>query len=429
MGLHQTHSGSDGITPEEAQERFMVFRSLYLRDKSYLISRGSICWLPTFDSNLSCEVGKVGFTDTNYSARIQLATLQEDIYRSFRSAESQKQSPAKRKSSLTRIEQNLERWANAHDVFNSPSSGTSIRSIDLRLEFLATRISAFCASSEPGHIRQAIIDSRASCLILLLSHGKHEESTVERLEALLPSKSLSKSLGNTDSSRSGKRNSSDKAPAPKTGAECISESAPLQFHNLPDTFSVPAFFILAKNILLSDQPDDSRAEDVSLLQKVCVCYKELDARTRSNNRTRNVGRAFERLLEIVNLLRNFQQHQASPQAADGISNTNAQSNSQDLFGSLPALTDFMYLPTPSAYSTPLMPSWDNLSMQAMGATDAESLNGPHGLLSPMDMEFFGQRFDSPQQQYPLTFSAPESRKRARLSNAEMSLLSTMTKST
>jgi hypothetical protein len=130
MGLNQTHATSDGVSPEDGQERFKVSRSLYLRDKSFSISRGSICWLPSFDCSPSPEVSHIASADPNWAARVGLASLQEEIYRFSHSAESQTQSLAKHKSTLSPIEQGLEYWATAHNVFSSSRTGAF--NVDLR---------------------------------------------------------------------------------------------------------------------------------------------------------------------------------------------------------------------------------------------------------------------------------------------------------
>ena len=415
IGIHQIHRGSDIITSEEAHERFKVFRSLYLRDKHDLIFNGSICWLPTFDSKLS-DISSIDSADQDCAARIQLATLQEDIYRSFHSAKSQNKSLAKCKSSLKYIEQKLESLANTQGIFSLPRSGPNIRNISLQLDFLATRIGAFCASCEPNHISQKIIDSRASCMLLLLSCGKHEESIGERLETLLPPKKLSKYLSDLDDSRPGKRSSSGTAPSTNSGTETPSELA--RFSSLPNAFPVLAFFVLAKNILLSEQPDYSQQDDISLLSKVYACFKELDAKTRANNRTHNIGRAFATILEIIHLVRKSQGYQASPPAMDSIDNPPTQLNNENDLDSPPSLTDFTNLLTPDSQSTPYtMPSEEDLAMLAfsIGATDAENLQNFYNILSPMDMNHVDQALDS-SQSYLSPFPAANMGKRKRSSD-------------
>lgn len=416
MGLHQRHAMSDGVSPEEAQERFKVFRSLYLRDKSFSISRGSICWLPSFDCSLSSDLGQMPFPDSTCTARIQLARLQEDIYRLFHSAESQRQSSPKHKNALARIEQGLEQWTNEHDIFSSPCTGG--RDADLQLEFLAARISAFRGSSDPIHIRRALNDARASCLLLLISSGKQDQSILQRSDTIPTSKSLAKSLGKTTSSRSNKGKNSTKESSSNTARENASESVPILFHSLLDTFSVPAFFLLVKNVLWPLSPnDDSQAEeDINLLQKACACYKELDIRVQANNHTRKVGRAFERLLEVVNLIKNpicFPRKHLDTARAPVAKPQPHQTRKVSSTDHRPSPTSPTFRPHPH---TPclLCPGIASRPKTSLIAPPRRPVRLPPPLLTPMETDFFSQHF---QQQS----MSPNSKKRPRLGEPEVSM--------
>jgi hypothetical protein len=298
MGLHQAHAASGGVSPEEAQERFKVFRSLYLLDKGFAISRGSICWLPSFDCSLSSELDQS--PESNYTPRIQLARLQEEIYRLFHSAESQRQSSAKYKAALSRLEQNLQNWANTHDIFGSPSHGGGDTS--LQLEFLAALITAFCGSPETSHIRRALNESRASCMLLLIANGKHDQAMVDRLDVLLLSKSPSRALHKpTTRRRSGKQ-------SPERSRPSISETAQPHVARLLDAFSLPAFFLLARNVLspiISEHDASTHSEgDLELLKLVCECFRTVDGRTHAKTYIYKVRLALERLLETIELVAN-----------------------------------------------------------------------------------------------------------------------------
>lgn len=388
MGLHQSHAASDGVGPEEAQERFKVFTSLYVRDKSFSISRGSICWLPSFDCIFSSELGQLASADSNWSARFQLARLQEEIYRLFHSAESQKQCSAKHMIALSRIEQSLERWANAHDIFSSPYIGTN--DVDLQLEFLAARISTLRGNTEAGHVRRALDAARASCILLLISYGKHDQPMVERLETLVLSNSPSKTLGKSASPRSEAR-------------KATSGPVPLLSHSLLDTFSVPAFFLLVKALIwpVSATDELKAEEDMDLLQKVCACCKELDAKTQANNHTRKVGRAFERLLRLVNLIKNSQQLPTSLSGRAQSSNSHTPRTMHNYFSGPQGFSDFMAVPAPSAVPLPDAVSWDCLSSNKTSTrtSEAASTGAPTGMMTPMDSEYMSQPFDALQPQY------------------------------
>ncbi|PGH23594.1 hypothetical protein AJ80_02375 [Polytolypa hystricis UAMH7299] len=423
MGLHQTNLASDGVSPEEAQERFKVFRSLYLRDKSFSISRGAICWLPSFDCSLSSELAHTAPVHPGCSARIQLATLQEDIYRLFYSAESQRYQPAKHKSELCRIDQSLERWANTHDIF-SPS-WSHPRGIDLRLEFLAARISAFRGSRASNHVQRALNDSRASCILLLMAYDKQDVWMVERLQSLPLSKSPSKSLGKLSPARSARRKSASKeAKASSAGKESTPEFVPLRLRSLLDTFPVPAFFLLVNNVLwpgLGDDEGETR-EDLKLIQKVCECYVELDARYQADNYTRKVGRAFNRLLAAISLLRNLPRPLTSPSGEEEIT----MSPHGTCPSGPPAFADFSdHLLAPSYLSPSL--SHDSISAHNDPSIFAEGVipDSSTSLLTPVNADYANQAFDPLQQQsfthLPHPIPSPQCRKRPRLGDIDVSI--------
>jgi hypothetical protein len=262
---------------------------------------------------------------------------------------------------------------------------------------LAARISAFRGSSEASHIRRAIDDARWSCLLLLISAGKHDRSMIKRLETITFSNRPSKSLKNTGSLRSSKITTSIKESSPDTAKGKISEPIPLRFHSLLDTFSVPAFFLLVRNIISSVSAIDEAQteEDIILLQKTYACYKELDARTQANNHTRKVGRAFEKLLEVVNLIKLSQHRAMPPNGTQQSSIAHISPTTQDFFGGLQGFSDFTNLPTPSAYPMPTIPcselSTKNTSTRT--ADTARTSTSP-GLLTPMESEYMGQTCDT-----------------------------------
>jgi hypothetical protein len=410
MGLHQTQAAAESFSPEEAQERFKVFRSLYLQDKSFLISRGSICWLPSFDCSLSSELGKAAPGDSNYAARIQLARLQEEIYQLFNSSESQTQDSATHRSALSRIEKGLEGWANVHDVFSAPSSRT--RDIDLQLEFLATRISAFRGNSRPSRVRRALNDARASCLLLLIACGKHEQSLIQKPEIFPLSSSPIKPGSRISSPRPSKSKTPDRRSSRDKSNEDANDFVPSRFHTLLDTFSASAFFSLVSSVMppTSADSESQTEEDISLLQKACACYKELDTRNQANNHTRKIGQAFEKLLEVVNLVRNTPGIYTSRDGMQQSSNTHTSPVTQNFFDGPQGLSHLPDLPTLSAYPIPPM-SWDNFSPKntSARATESASAGDSPMLLTPKDLEFFPPHFA--QQAAP-----PLSKKRLRTSD-------------
>ncbi|KAL2012342.1 hypothetical protein VTN00DRAFT_5060 [Thermoascus crustaceus] len=398
MGLHQTYSVSNGVGPEEALERFKVLRSLYLRDKSLSISQGSVCWLSSVDCSLSSEFDQTGFADADFSVRIELAQLQEDIYRLFHAPERRRQPFTKHWLALSGIEQRLDRWANIHGIFSSHEP----QDIHLQLEFLATRISAFRGSSEPSHVRQALDGARASCRLLLRSYGNNDP-----FDTIPFGRTPSSSVGAAAKGETANWESSSNAGQEKD----------LLFHRLLDMFPVTAFFSLAKNLLLSvSVEEESQAvQDINLLQNVCSCYEELDARTQANNYIRKVGRAFKTVLEVVNLIRNSPQQPMSPVPS---SIPDIQPSTKKLLSRSHGLSSFTGPPTPSAYTLPRLCRDDFLTrsistgmmeMTCQPASDISSFVAP---------ATSGQHYFSPQIQSQTEVSQ---RKRPRLGETDISV--------
>lgn len=388
------------MDPDETQERFKVFISLYLRDKSFSISRGSICWLPSFDCNLAPEIPEIGFTDPKCATRLQLARLQEEIYRLSHSAESRRQSNTRRKNSMSRVEQSLERWACDNEIFNASWKDGTV--LDLQLEFLAARITAFSKSSDPVIVTRSLNDARASCLFLLVSFGKHDQATIQQLESLPLTKSPSKSLGKTTGARSSKQKHAQKNSAGAFKKSDAGRSTHLCLHDLPDIFPVPAFFLLVKNILRTPALNDESREDIALLSAVSAIYQELESTTQAANQTRKVGRAFTRLLEVIKLVKEPHTFQSSPPALYQ-SFTQSPTNGKDMFTDPQELADFSTLMPGSAYSTP--PLSKTTSITGIGT------NMSPGTMTPAVPDFF---FDSFQ---PLG-ALPSSKKRPRLAEEE-----------
>lgn len=385
MGLHQTNAIADSVSPAEAQERFKVFRSLYIRDKSFSISRSSVCWLPSFDCSLSSQLDENTLSNSNDLARIKLAMLKEEIYQLFHSADSRRPSSTKYRSALARIDQSLESWAGLHDIFNL--SYTTVSQVDLLLEFLSARICAFRGTTNQEHVRRALNDARASCLLLLISNSKHDQSLIEQFESLPLSKSPSKSLGRSSSPRSRKRKAES-----DTESENIRESAPLRFQNLLDTFSEPAFFLLVKNILwpTSTEEESQVESDIDLLWRVYACYKEFDERIQANNHAHKVRRAFENLLEVINILKTPRQPTPPAMTHQNRSgHTPPSSHSQ--FGSRQDAPDFTSLQGTSDYPTPSTApsgiSSSNSKSNATGPGDTSSMKVTSSFIPTLAPEY------------------------------------------
>jgi hypothetical protein len=421
MGLHQTHITPEGINPGEAEERVKVFMSLYLRDKSFSISRGSLCWLPSFDCSLPSEPSQIAFADPTCIARIQLARLQEDIYQSFYSAGSQTQSPIKKKSAMSRIERQLKDWADANDVFGLPYTNT--RHVDLQLEFLAASISAFRVSADPGHFHQALDSARASCMLLLISYGKHDHFMMKRLETFLlhdrPSRILSKTSrllwGGSDE---------DTPSDPSTQSPNGSTSS--RPYNLLDTFSIPGIFALFKSVVCPGSTNtESRAEDdLDLLQKVYACFQEFDARAQEIHSTAKIGRVLHELLELVNLIRKPSNSPMSIQGSNQTSNLSTSPTSQDSLGRTLNVPEFPNMLASSPYTMPSL-SWTGSSIKD-ASTPRTRMGIPPNLIAPLDSQYISQTFEPFQQHFSSPHvqhqnMGPRSRKRPYENEPDLSL--------
>ena len=381
MGLHRARSASESVSPEETQERFKVFRSLYLRDVSSSISRGSTCWLSGIDCSLSLDLDGSGFEDSTSTARIQLAWLEDESYRLSLAAGSPRRTPAEFTSALLRIEHRLENWANAHEIFSS--SYPSTHNVDLKLGFLAARMFILRKSLEPRHLRRALDDSRASCLLVVIACGKHEPSMIDQLDVLVLPKSSSKSLGERRLSESVQTSSSRFT---KQETSTLESS---RLYSLFDTFSLSAFFILAKSVIWpSSGYGESKAEqDLDLLQRTCACFKEFNEFNQEDNHMRKVGGVFQSLIEVVELIRSPQQHQS--RHFDMQQSINVH-NASTALHELNQLSKFNNLPRSSAPLVRVPPtSWDTFSINNALTTnpDIQNTSTTPGLVTPLDTHY------------------------------------------
>ena len=292
MGLHQQRVPDARTPSEEDEERLKVFRSLFLRDKTFSISRGISCRLPSLDCSISFALGKSFPIDTVMFARLQLGRLQEEIYRALYSSESLPLSTNQRRAALCRIEESLRQWAEAYE---DPESAEVVRAIDVQLDFRASRIVALRSSSDPRHMEQVVRDARASSLLLSTAVGRIKNggpTTPEALPMSLPLES------------------------PSSLRQSESEHASLRIRSLAESFSVPAFFALVKNIIWPALEDPDRC-DVELLQTVSQIFQDLDHRAQANTYTRKVSDTFQSLIAIVHVLKpDLFEHEEHPEHQD-----------------------------------------------------------------------------------------------------------------
>ena len=296
----------EGVILDECPRTLLDFQIMIpSREKSFSIFRGSVCWLSRFDCTLFSEFGRNRPTDSKFGVRIQLATLEDEVYRLHHSP---KRSSARYKKSLQHLEQSLEYWVIVNEVFRSAYVGT--HDADLQFEFLSARICTRRKSFEPGYVCRVLSDSRASCLLVVIFYGKYELSMIEQFDILLLSERSSERFSGNFSGRSSK---SGKVFSPEFISYEASEYVPSRFHKLLDVFAVPAFFLLVMNLVWSSSVDNelNAEEDLILLRMTCACFKEVRARIQANNHIRKVGQAFEGLFEVIDLVGAFQQPQSS----------------------------------------------------------------------------------------------------------------------
>lgn len=279
MGLHQKRVSGSRTPSEEDEERLKVFRSLFLRDKTFSISRGVTCWLPSLECSISFALGNSLPVDTVMLARLQLARLQEEIYRALYSSESFPSSTNQQRAAICRIEEGLRQWA--EEAYEDLESSEAIQAIDVQLDFRASRIVALRSSSDPRHMEQIVREARASSLLLTTAVGKVTNTAPSTPDGLPASLTLG---------------------GPSSLRRSESEHASLRIRSLAESFSVPAFFALVKNLIWPVLEDPYQC-DVELLQAVSQIFKDLDHRTRVKTYTRKVSDTFQSLLAIAQVLK------------------------------------------------------------------------------------------------------------------------------
>lgn len=378
---------------EEHEERVKVFRSLYLRDKSLLICRGSICWLPTFDLDHTSSELDFFKTSMMYSARLELAFVQDDIYQSFRSAKSAAVNGTKRQLSYTRICQALDQWQRKYQLLLSTTTEitTGCDKSSLHLEFLSTRISVLSMNSETSATSRAVADSRASCALIMLACGNAEPSLRQKVahSFLIEGQNLNNDLSGMDSSNL------FHDIFPKISVQ------PAELRSLASSLSAVAIFVLANNILYQEPANSQEAaEDLTLLQGLCAVYKDHYAKSPVDGHRLHIGHTLELLLDILRslskdisgvhtpeFLNNLTQD-ASWTEPDLMTLTNDGGLENYMFSS--QMSPLLTTPAASTWSTPPV-------LGDRQAGFSRGFDTPSDLMLPMEMEFLSGAFDSNQQ--------------------------------
>lgn len=161
MGLHQPQASSNNQPPEAVVEKSKLFRSLYVRDKNFVICQGWTSWLPAHDTDIGRSLEG---HESKHAARIHLARIQDDVCRYFHVMDIT--DPAHCQL-VARLEQKLDQWLVTYQVLKSPA--TTAEQVGLILSFFATRICILRGSNDVRMALQASKDAKACCIYFLLA--------------------------------------------------------------------------------------------------------------------------------------------------------------------------------------------------------------------------------------------------------------------
>ncbi|KAF3020672.1 hypothetical protein E8E14_013088 [Neopestalotiopsis sp. 37M] len=290
-GLHQARNTTGDVSQDESIERYKTFVSLHLRDKSQCLSISSICWLPSFDHGSHLETIPFMFADARIAQRVQLADIQEQLYRCI--STEPRQQPQRSSSDLLSICRELESWSNGQDGQESSAHPfQSIHEAEYQLTFLATRMLAFSRSPDSVHGQAMLADARASCLILLISCEKHDQGMIRMLQSLgrlarIPTQSASPPKHKSVDSRN--------TSSLSTGS----------FMFMANAFPAISVFQMAKRIFLSQDQNETKSSDAAtisdfeLLQNVYDCMVRANSQGQCQNRSKQMERTLECLLELI----------------------------------------------------------------------------------------------------------------------------------
>ena len=344
MGLHHTQLFPHETSSHEMLERAKVARSLYVRDKSLCTTRGSVSWLPTHDCNITSQLSAAVERQLPYSNALQMAMIQDEIYRLTNTASFRTSRPSRSQTTkaLRSIEHQLEQYTRTFGIFNCQASSYNSRRAMLTLDFLTTRILAVQHGSKQRHAEQLRSDARASCFLLLIAHGVQDRQVIDAFNALAFQRT---------------------ARSDRDENLSTFEPSAVSFASILDAFSIPAFFILLKDVLRSSENDSGSNSDLDLLRKVSTCYTNSTERMQSNSYHRKVAWTFEQLLIIHDLIKNPDQHHpASVAPSVSMSQMLLSLNAQpdDCFNIPPSrplgdAPNFSFSPQPTT-TTPF--SWD-----------------------------------------------------------------------
>jgi hypothetical protein len=363
MGLNQVDIAGDRYDPSEEEERIKVSRSLYIRDKSLGISRGTVCWLPGF------EIQKMNLGDTDspegryHAARVTITAFQERVYRLHSSANAQDDFANKAGFHPSGIQSGLADLLEIGTICGAH--------LELWLEFLATRIVALRRNPKPRYARRTLQDCRACCILLLMAFGKSDQAMRQRLELHYDLQTPTQRPNSTFQ---------DNEPN-------VNDQTGFMPRNLLNIFPVSALFLLAANIINPTFPGQDISEDLDLLLRVSNCYKEADESLQAINRAHQVGRALEKLLSIIDHVRGIRVTPSlskTPTSATTSSRTQSASGSSSHVEAADPFIDLSGMPQApnSEYATShnVSKGHHGVPISSLGMDDIEAfiMNTPSG---------------------------------------------------
>ncbi|KAF7552276.1 hypothetical protein G7Z17_g4425 [Cylindrodendrum hubeiense] len=298
MGLHQPLAPSTNILPEELTEKRKVFRSLYIRDKCFAICRGSLSWLPAFDSSISPFSDPTDREETKYAPRIELARIQDDIYRHFYSAEAPLLPLMKHSDLLSKLEERLDCWAVTHQVIKKAIS--SVDWASLTLSFFATRLCVCRGSDDPRLSLLAFKDAKASCILLLLATTSHPDPRfIDAFGHLLGRKRSASPLVVDNSEENG-----GTLFQSQLFEQDENDAAASVLPGLTASFPLAAVFLVAKNIALqpiatTDDATSSPEEEMMLLEALRDRFASSTDQDHIENLTQKLSRTLDTIVRIV----------------------------------------------------------------------------------------------------------------------------------
>lgn len=341
MGLNHTDgttSPSD-FSPVEVEERRMVFRSLYMRDRCSTTTWGVLLWLPSPHHMNGSERYSSATADTGFglnralSARWELTMIQDALHNALVQANNTSKSLHQRSMALARVQQRLRAWSKRHEV-PGPDPPAATEDISLSLAFLGTYIRAFQAgrntnSNSPGlasNSEQELHAARLSCLLIATSCSSNPDGAfMDRLERLLEATSSSESRHSVSAASSA---SSSPPSSPVQHAQELNPFSnrskmsslgphPLPLHRLVNGFPCTSLFTLTRSIIetantasrMTEQHDlqsplQEVTQDTQLLAALLACFNDAasTARQDAGNRIHRVVAVTCDLIEIIHAL-------------------------------------------------------------------------------------------------------------------------------